>query len=574
MRQNGTARHGIGRRGILAGGTALAAAGIIRPREARAAKPVVAVWESEVVILDPYMTTATITRTFATHIYDTLFGMNEKGEIKPQMLEGYDASPDKLTWNFTLRPGLKWHDGEPVTSADCVASLTRWMPKDPLGRMLKAATASLTATDPRSFRLVLSEPFPMLLQVLGKPNAPLPVILPAKVIAAAGDGRVTTANGSGPFRFRPDLWKTGASMILERNPDYVPRDEPADFLAGGKHVKIEQLDLRVMPDANTGSNALIAGEIDYMQFLPFDTLELLEKAKGLKLFGAMGIHMYQGNFRLNHAAPPFDNPKVRQVMWKLVDQASILEAIGIPEKYRLNRCNSFWMCDTPYSTDVGADVARFDVAAARAELAASGYKGEPVIVMDIAGSIAETASQVLQQSMKQAGFNVQAQRMDWGTVLARRAKKEGWSMFPVYSNGTDMLNPLTHFYVASTCADYPGWSCDPRIPVLLKQFTKAEGLEAQRKLAAEIQKLSYELTPSVMWGQFTRPAGYRTTLRNFIELFVPDVLAGREGLKPGQSTGIPRRGWVALAAASRHTGASNGAGWPVRQASARRGMPR
>ena len=511
----------IKRRTILAGGPALAAAAIIRPREARAAKPVVAVWESEVVILDPYMTTATITRTFATHVYDTLFGMNDKGEIKPQMLEGYDTSTDKLTWNFTLRPGLKWHDGGPVTSADCVASLNRWMPKDPLGRMLQAATAKLEATSPTAFRLTLKEPFPMLLQVLGKPNAPLPVILPAKVVAEAGDGRIKGNIGSGPFRFRPDLWKTGASMILERNPDYVPRAEPADFLSGGKKVMIDTLDLRTMPDANTGSNALIAGEIDYMQFLPFDTLEMLEKARGVKTFGAMGIHMYQGNFRLNHAFPPFDNPKVRQVMWKLVDQASMLEAIGIPEKYRLDRCNSFWMCDTPYSTDAGASAARFDIAAAKAELAASGYKGEKVIVMDIAGSIAETASRVLQQAMKQAGFNVDAQSMDWGTVLARRAKKEGWSMFPVYSNGTDMLNPLTHFYVASACADYPGWSCDARLPLLLEKFAKADGLEAQRKLAAEIQTVAYELTPSVMWGQFTRPAGYRTTLHNFIESSYP-----------------------------------------------------
>jgi peptide/nickel transport system substrate-binding protein len=141
--------------------------------------------------------------------------------------------------------------------------------------------------------------------------------------------------------------------------------------------------------------------------------------------------------------------------------------------------------------------------------------------MNVAGSISETACRVLEQAMKEAGFNVQAQQMDWGTVLARRARREGWSMFPVYSNGTDMLNPLTHFYVAATCGDFPGWSCDQRIPELLKQFTKADGLEAQRKVAAEIQKASYELTPAVMWGQFTRPAGYRNTLRNFIESSYP-----------------------------------------------------
>ncbi len=511
----------IGRRGILAGGSALAAAGIIRPREARAARPVVAVLESEVVILDPHMITATISRTFGTLVFDTLFGQNEKGEIKPQMLEGHTASADKLTWSFTLRPGLKWHDGEPVTAADCVASLNRWMPRDPLGRMLQAATATLEATGDSSFRLVLKEPFPMLLDVLGKPNAPLPVMMPRKIITEAGDGRIKTIIGSGPFRFVPARWRPGASMILERNAAYVSRPEPADFLAGGKHVKIDELDLRVMPDANTGSNALMAGEIDYMQFLPFETLEQLERNRNLRVFGAMGIHMYQGNFRLNHAAAPFDNPKVRQVMWKLVDQASILDAIGIPAKYRIDRCDSFWMCDTPYTTLEGAGAAKYDIAAAKRELAASGYKGEPVITLNVAGSISETAGRVLEQAMKEAGFNVQPQQMDWGTVLARRARREGWSMFPVFSNGTDMLNPLTHFYISATCGDFPGWSCDQRIPELLKQFTRAEGVEAQRRLAAEIQKAAYDLTPSVMWGQFTRPAGYRNTLKNFIESSYP-----------------------------------------------------
>lgn len=512
---------GIGRRGILTGGTALAAATIIRPRPAHAAKPVIAVLESEVVILDPHKITATITRTFGTHVFDTLFAMNNAGEVKPQMVDSWESSADKLTWTFRLRDGLKWHDGAPVTAADCTASLTRWMPGDALGRMLRAATVSLEPTDARTFVLKLKEPFPMLLQVLGKPNAALPVMMPIKIMQEAGDGRIKTAIGSGPFRFRADRWRTGDSMILERNPDYIPRQEPPDFLAGGKVVKINELDLRVMPDANTGASALMAGEIDYMQFLPFDILPLLEKARGVKVFGEGGIHMYQGNFRLNHAAPPFDNPKVRQVMWKLVDQASILEGIGIPAQYRVETCNSFWMCDAPYSTNVGAEVAKFDVAAAKAELAASGYKGEPVVILEVAGSISETASRVLTQSMQEAGFNVQPQSMDWGTVLARRVRKDGWSMFPVFSNGTDMLSPLTHFYAAATCGDFPGWSCDSRVPPLMKEFTQVEGMAEQKRVAAEIQKLLYELTPSVMWGQFTRPAGYRNTLTNFIESSYP-----------------------------------------------------
>ena len=105
--------------------------------------------------------------------------------------------------------------------------------------------------------------------------------------------------------------------------------------------------------------------------------------------------------------------------------------------------------------------------------------------------------------------------------MARRAKKEGWSIFPVYTNGTDMCSPLTHFYVASTYNDFPGWSCDNRIPGPLKQFTQASALDDRRRVDPEIQTIAYDLTPSVMWGQFTIPVGYRSDLKNLIQLDYP-----------------------------------------------------
>ena len=513
--------HSVGRRGTLAGGAALAGATLIRPREARAAKAMTVVLESEVTILDPHFITATITRTFGLHVFDMLFAMNEQGEIKPQMVDSWEVSADKLNWTFRLRGGLKWHDGTAVTASDCVASLKRWSVRDPLGKMLMADAASLEAADERTFKLTLKVPFPLMLEVLGKPNAPLPVMMPARIAATPPDQRIPEPIGSGPFRFLKDQWRPGNAMVLERNPDYVPRNEPPDFLAGGKRVKIDQLTLRVMPDQSTGANALMAGEIDYMQYLPFDMLPLLEKERSVKLMGLGGIHQFQGNFRLNHASAPFDNPAVRKVLWKLVDQDATLTAIGVPERYRAKSCPSFWMCGTPLSTDAGAAAAKFDLAAAKAELQASGYKGEPVIILEVSGSISQTASRVLVQNMKDVGFTVDQQPRDWPTVLARRAKKDGWSMFPVYSNGTDMYSPLTHFYVAATCNDFPGWSCDARIPSLLKAFTRASTAEERKRLASDIQVAAYELTPSVMWGQFTIPAGYRSDLKGLIQSSYP-----------------------------------------------------
>src|SRR5438477_8590758 len=93
-----------------------------------------AVMHSDVKIVDPVWTTAYITRNHGYMIYDTLFAMDEKGEIKPQMVDKFTESPDKLTFVFTLRDGLLWHDGAPVTSEDCIASIKRWAARDALGQ--------------------------------------------------------------------------------------------------------------------------------------------------------------------------------------------------------------------------------------------------------------------------------------------------------------------------------------------------------------------------------------------------------------------------------------------------------
>src|SRR5271168_3279536 len=165
--------------------------------------------------------------------------------------------------------------------------------------MLVLVLDDIRAEDERSFTLILKAPFPLMLQALGKPNAPVPFIMPARIVAAAGDGRISEITGSGPFRFRKEAWRAGDTMLLSRFEQYRPRGGKPDFVAGGKTVRIDELVLKVVPDDATGAAALMAGEIDYMQYLPFDLLGTLEKAEGVQLMNFSGLDMFQGNFRLN-----------------------------------------------------------------------------------------------------------------------------------------------------------------------------------------------------------------------------------------------------------------------------------
>jgi peptide/nickel transport system substrate-binding protein len=225
-------------------------------------------------------------------VFDTLFAMDSKGAIHPQMVDSVRTSADQLTWDFTLRPGLSFHDGAPVTAEDCIASLRRWGPLDSLGRMLTAATETMTANGADSFSITLKHPFPLMLDVLGKPNAAVPFIMPARILPAKAGERIKDIVGSGPFAFDASRWRPGDTMVLTRNGRYVPRTEPVDFLAGGKQVLIDELVLKVMPDDSTGASALIAGEIDYMQFLPFDWLGRLQSAPDLSVMTLTGSDMY------------------------------------------------------------------------------------------------------------------------------------------------------------------------------------------------------------------------------------------------------------------------------------------
>jgi len=129
------------------------AAGPLAWVDAAAEKVLKFIPQADLRILDPITTTAYITRNHGYMVYDTLFAMDEHFNVKPQMVDKYDMSKDGLTYTFTLRPGLKFHDGQPVRSADCIASVERWAKRDALGQKLAEATESWSAVDDKTFKL-------------------------------------------------------------------------------------------------------------------------------------------------------------------------------------------------------------------------------------------------------------------------------------------------------------------------------------------------------------------------------------------------------------------------------------
>ncbi len=232
----------------------MAASGAAVPLAARAAPADAGVLrvvpQADLKIIDPVWTTATITRDHAYMVYDTLFGITDKGEIRPQMVDTFVHTPDGMTWTFTLRPGLAFHDGAPVTSADVVASIRRWASRLPIGQLLLAASQSIEAADDKSFRIVLAKPFGFVLDALGSPTNP-PFIMPRRIAETPGTAQISEAIGSGPYLFKRDEYRPGSRIVYVKNPKYVPRKDPASGTAGGKHVYVDRVEWVVLRDPYT-----------------------------------------------------------------------------------------------------------------------------------------------------------------------------------------------------------------------------------------------------------------------------------------------------------------------------------
>jgi peptide/nickel transport system substrate-binding protein len=275
----------LSRRQLLGGVAATAAAVTLGAPAVQAQKrgeTLRFVAQADLKVLDPIWTTAYITRNHGYLVYDTLFGTDEKLQIKPQVVDHYAVSPDGMKYTFTLRAGLRWHDGQPVRTEDCVESLKRWGKRDRFGQLLMAHVGKIAPVDKKTFTLELAERFGPVLDALGKPSSNVPFMMPARVAATSPDEQIKEIVGS--FKFVRDEWQPGNQVVYMRNPDYVPRNEAPSGSTGGKRAYLDKVIWRYIPDPATAADALAAGEVDWWEPPPLDFIPKIEQNPALRTF--------------------------------------------------------------------------------------------------------------------------------------------------------------------------------------------------------------------------------------------------------------------------------------------------
>ena len=372
---------------------------------------------------DPHMIAAQVDNNFSMHVFEGLLSLSEDYSPKPQLARSFAVSPDGRTYTFTLRQGVKFHDGKEMTSADVLASFERYRRVSP-NRGILAKVSALQAPDPQTFVIVLSEAQPLFPELIISPRYQL-AILPA---ADKDTGpNANSGIGTGPYRFverKPD-----SHVQLARFDGYVPDsayDGPSGY-GGKRQPTFDTITFRVAPEGASRVAGVQTGEMQLVDNLPVQSANRLAENKQLRIIDVMP---YSKMVTIMHSSqPPTDNPLIRRAIQAAINDDDVME-VALEGFYKLD--HSFLFKGSPYYPgDLNRELySQGNPKKARALLAQAGYKGEPVTIMTTGDyAFMKNGMLVVAEQLKAAGINVKMEMVDWQTNVAHRSKGTGgWNL--------------------------------------------------------------------------------------------------------------------------------------------------
>jgi peptide/nickel transport system substrate-binding protein len=500
--------------GAATAGTLLAAPAVSQRMAARAVRLVP---HADLANFDPVWTTAFIARNASALVFDMLYGVDDRLRPRRQMVETEEVSADGLTWTFRLRSGLKFHDGEPVLARDAVASITRWAARDSMGQMLKAIENELTAVDDRTFRWSLKKPFPKMLVALGKIGPPCCFVMPERIAATDPFKQISDHIGSGPMRFVRGEWTPGARAVFEKFADYVPRQEAASWLSGGKHIVADRIEWVIIPDQATAAAALQSGEIDWIEQPIPDLLPVFRKNRNLAVDVATE---YVGTLFFNHLHRPFNDVRARRAFLMAMSQKDYMQSYFGDDDQMWKPLPGFFARGTPLYNEEGGELVtgprNFD--AAKRLLSESGNAGAPVMFMAAQDIGAHKAmGDVTADVLGRLGFKVDYAALDWGTVVARRAQRSppgegGWQMFHTLFADVDLADPSCRILRANGDRAFFGWPNIPQIEAEIAAWFDTQTLDEEKAIARRLNRLAFDHAIYAPLGQYQQMHAWRTNL--------------------------------------------------------------
>lgn len=444
--------------------------------------------------LDQQVVTSDLATTIAQHVFEGLYTFDASNSPVPLLAAGETISDDGKVITIALREGVKFHNGQDLTSADVVASLQRWGEFGSRGGLLFEHVESVEATGDYEVTITLSEPFGPWKNLMAFLNGG-PAIYPASVVADAGKEPISPENyiGTGPYRF--NAWEPNRYVELVRYDDYVSPPGEADGYGGERVAEFDALRFIPVPDVGTRVSGLKAGDYDYAESIPGDLYADLKADESVRtilnggpIFGLVFMNSKDG--------PLAENFALRRAIQQALDKTPALQiAIGPEGLWRAN--GSFLPEGNVWYTDAGTEAfSQGDTEGAKAAAAEAGYDGEPIKFMVSTNyPFHYDTAIVYTKQLAEAGFNIDLQVYDWATLIEKRAQPDQWDMF--FTHHGFVPDPIL---ISVMNDNYPGWWATPRKAELKAAFTSSSDPAERQEIWSEIQALIYEEVPTMKTG--------------------------------------------------------------------------
>jgi peptide/nickel transport system substrate-binding protein len=500
------AQQEIARRTLIRAAGAMGAASLLGPAAFAAAPQrggsIAVATIGEPPTLDPMESTADVTGMISQHMFETLYTWGEGWKITPLLAAALpQISADNKSYTIKLRDGVKFHDGSTMSSADVLASLKRWTGFAQRGRQTAAKIDSITAPDASTIVIALKEPYAPLLPFLALETSAA-IIMPASQQAVPAKSLI----GTGPYRFRdhvPDQY-----VRVEHFDQYSARDDAPSMFGGRRAAYVDGISFQPVPNATTRVDGALAGQYNYGDSLPAEEISHL---KGKPNVDPVVLNPFGWPFMfLNLKQGSLTNVAVRQALLASLNFHDMLEAaFGTPDFFTAD--GAWYPQGYALHSDAGADIYKQcgDTDRAQKMLSASGYKGAPVrFIVSMQYDFHYKMAMVASEYMRQAGFTVDLQVLDWATLLQRRTNPAVWDIY--FTHGPILPEPTLFSFMDNAA---PGWWSTPARDKAVTAFNAEPDPVKRAPLWGDVQKLIYEEVPVIRVGNFNALAVRSHTLQ-------------------------------------------------------------
>jgi len=475
--------------------------------------------EANINTLDQMTSSAISTRNIAMNIYEALMTRDENNHPILELAESMTEAPDRLTYTFKLRPGIHFHNGKAMTSADVVASFDRYA-KVGNQRSTLDNVDRWDAPDATTFVIHMKRVQPTFIELLSSFSVPI-VIIPAEFRDVPSQ-QLTNPIGTGPYQLVEAV--AGSAVKLKRYDGYKPNttfQERTGF-GGYKQACFNTVTFRIVTEPGARVAGLRTGELQGVEDVPAKSVPDLKNDKAITILPLKNWWIQTAN--PNTSAPPTDNALVRKAIQAALDMDEIMDAAS-DGNYQLNV--GFQYPNQPDYTDAGKETYNIhDAALAKKYLADANYQGEPVVLLTNKDyPPMYNSALVMQQQLQAVGINAQMKVVDWPTsVQMMQNTTEGWNFHFTGWGTQPALGALAtmQFLVQPNATYKPkGGKDDPDLLAAWNDMNTLPTPDGRQQAFARMQKLVLDRVYAVPFGSFTKVQAVRSNVQGFAPFRIP-----------------------------------------------------